>query len=408
MGHNKINLLHGPTHAISDSEDDEQNSPEQQPVRHTTPPTVHTTREPQSRGDFITEALLSQGFEEELIPFVYKPQRDSSCSTYDAHWNKFFRYCKDKGWDPRLTNPQRMCVYLVHLFHEGKAINSIENAHAGLRSVLIHFGYPEDQPKLVKDCISSLWKQKPRERKICTDWDINFVMESFLKAPYVDTNNDDQGISLRHMSIKTAFLLAMACSRRKSELHAFSRAKRLLRTETKPSGEVILILNTSPGFVAKNQKSKDLYPEVSIRSLFHEYPDNPEEALLCPVRAVMRYVERTKDFDNPKTLLFVNPDRDKSMTAASLASWLKAAITDAYKQSSHSPHCTPHEVRAVSTSLSALNHASVSDILDAGTWRHFSTFTDNYLRDIAPSNDRDSVYRLPSFVAAGNRITNSK
>ena len=160
--------------------------------------------------------------------------------------------------------------------------------------------------------------------------------------------------------------------------------------------------------MAKNQKARNLYPQVDLRSIFHEHLDDPKEALLCPVRAIIRYLERTKDFPNAKGLMFVNPDRTKSTTASSLSCWLKAAITTAYKGSDSSPHCTPHEIRAVSTSLSAFNHASVADIVEAGTWKNYSTFVENYLRDVAPSSCDGTVkYNLPSFVAAGNRITNS-
>ena len=396
-------LAHGPTHAMSESESDSETVNPRNPTTPAESQAGHLPRE-----DFIKEALASQGFDDTVIPFVVKPQRDSSCSVYDSHWNKFQKFCSSKGWDPRLTNPQRMCTYLVHLFHEGYAINSIENTHSGLRSVLRHFGYPQILPGPVKDCIASLWKARPRERKICTDWNVNHVMDSFLKPPYVDAQLDDSNICLRLFTIKTAFLTAMACSRRKSELHAFSRAKGFFRSESKPSGEVVLSIHTSPGFVAKNQKAKNLYPKVTLRSLFHEFPDSPEEALLCPVRAILRYLERTKDFPNTKNLLFVNPDRSKSTTASSMACWLKAAISTAYKQSDSSPHCTPHEIRAVSTSLSAFNYASVEDILEAGTWSHYSTFVDNYLKDVWPSDsDGTSSLRIPLFVAAGNRITNS-
>ena len=396
---NPERLIHGPTHAMSDSDDESDINPQITEK----PDGTNLTRE-----ECIKGALITDGFEEEVIPFVSKPQRDSSCAVYDCHWNKFRGYCKSKGWDPRLTNAQRMCVYLVHLFEGGSAVNSIENTHSALRSVLTHFGYPKLIPGPVKACINSMWKARPRQRKVCTDWNVNHVMDSFLKPPYVDENMDDANICLRLFTIKTAFLTAMACSRRKSELHAFSRAKGFFRAEVKSSGEVVLSIHTTPGFVAKNQKAKNLYPKVTLRSFFHEFPDNPEEALLCPVRAIRTYLERTKDFPNPKSLLFVNPDRSKNTTASSMACWLKSAISTAYKHSENSPHCTPHEIRAVSTSLSSFNYASVEDILEAGTWSHYSTFVDNYLRDVCPTNtDGDSSFRIPLFIAAGSRISNS-
>ena len=402
-----MRLSHGPAHAMSDSETEEdppENEGSPRGATATSPPAVRR----KSREEFINEALTIQGFDDSVIPYVSKPQRESSCSVYDAHWNQFVDFCDRRNWDPRLTNAQRMCEYLVFLFDTDKAVNTIETAHAALRSVLRHFGYPDKMPGLVKDCVNSLWKARPRERKLCTEWDINFVLDSFLKPPYVNAEDDDGDICLRLMTIKTAFLTAMACSRRKSEIHAFSRARGFFKAENKPSGEVILSIHAIPKFTAKNQQAKNLYPQVNIRSIFHEHLDNPKEALLCPVRAITRYVERTKDFPNPKNLLFVNPDKSKTATASSLSCWLKAAITTAYKQSGASPHCNPHEIRAVSTSLSAFNHASVSDIIEAGTWKNFSTFVDNYLRDVAPeSGPGQPKYRLPSFIAAGTRISDS-
>ena len=136
---------------------------------------------------------------------------------------------------------------------------------------------------------------------------MHLVLDSFLKPSYDDDKGCDNNICLRILTIKTAFLTAMACSRRKSEIHAFSSpAKGFFKTECKVSGKVILTIHPTPGFEAKTQKAKNLYPQVTLRSFFHEFPDDPGEALFCPVRAIRMYLERTTDFPNSKGLLFVN------------------------------------------------------------------------------------------------------
>lgn len=309
------------------------------------------------------------------------------------------------------TDPPKMCEYLVHLFHEGKAITSIENAHSGLLSVLKHGGKYTERATTVSDCLTSLWKERPRTRKICTDWDINHVLDSFLKSPYIDELGSDRTIPLRQLTTKTAFLVALACSRRRSEIHAFSRNSALLRQEkNQNSGEHIVTIHTSPGFLAKKQEARALYPEVTLRSIAHLYPTSLRDRLLCPVRTLNIYLERTKTWANPKSLLFVNPIEGRNMTASSLSSWLKAAITGAYVgQRVKSLHCNPHEIRAVAASIGVFNHATVTEILSAGTWRRFTTFTDNYLRDVGPvgSINGNPHYRLPAYVAAGSVVPNS-
>ena len=107
---------------------------------------------------------------------------------------------------------------------------------------------------------------------------MHLVLDSFLKPSYDDDKGCDNNICLRILTIKTAFLTATACSHRKSEIHAFSRAKGIFKTECKVSGEVILTICPTPGFVAKNQKAKNLYPQGTQHSFFHEFPDDHEEA----------------------------------------------------------------------------------------------------------------------------------
>ena len=68
----------------------------------------------------------------------------------------------------------------------------------------------------------------------------------------------------------------------------------------------------------------------------------------------------------------------------------------------------PHEIRAVSTSISAFNHASVEDILEAGIWSHYSTFVDNYLRNVWPKDSDEGTFtKIPLFIATGKRISDS-
>ena len=375
--------------------------------RHGDPGTAQTSRMDHSyaivsRGDVIKDILKGKGFSPAVIPYIYHPQRESSGAVYDLHWEKFCKFCKKNNWNPKETTPPRMCEFLLDIFLEGKAVNSIENTHSGVLSVLKHCAdYPSRAP-VVSDLLTTMWRLRPRNKKTCTEWDVNHVLDSFLKSPYVDDNGEDTDIDLKHLTVKTAFLIALACSRRRSELHAFSRASSLLRIERNTaSGETIISIRTVPGFMAKMQRGKELYPAAIFNSVSH-LTDDKHDKLLCPTATLVKYLDRTKDFENPTLKLFVNFTKNTKATAASLACWLKAAITQAYKQSESSKHCNPHEIRAVASSLSLMNHASVSDILEAGTWRAFTTFTTHYFRDVARGEDQ--LYRLPAYVAAGTVI----
>ena len=77
---------------ISDSEDEVDNTINpQDPVTPEPAPAPSLSREA-----LIREALSNEGFEDNVIPYVFKPQRDSSCSVYDSHWKKFIEFCDSK------------------------------------------------------------------------------------------------------------------------------------------------------------------------------------------------------------------------------------------------------------------------------------------------------------------------
>ena len=58
-----------------------------------------------------------------------------------------------------------------------------------------------------------------------------------------------------------------------------------------------------------------------------------------------------------------------------------------------------HSVRSVATSVTFMRNWSVSQVLEAATWKTSSVFASFYLRDVA--HLLDGISSLGSFVAAG-------
>ena len=66
-------------------------------------------------------------------------------------------------------------------------------------------------------------------------------------------------ISLRALTLKTVFLLALASGRRRSEIHALSVSDGLLKVSKTEA-----VLRTSPGFLAKNKVVGSVAAPISI------------------------------------------------------------------------------------------------------------------------------------------------
>ena len=88
-----------------------------------------------------------------------------------------------------------------------------------------------------------------------------------------------------------------------------------------------------------------------------------------------------------------------------ISAYLKAAILMAYHANSNSEraggvHVKAHSIRHVATSLSALKHYSLEDVLQAGAWTTPDVFLSFYIQDFT-TDQISKLSRLGGFVAAG-------
>ena len=134
-----------------------------------------------------------------------------------------------------------------------------------------------------------------------------------------------------------------------------------------------------------------------------------EEALLCPVRALKVYLDRTKPLvGNNMNRLFVSPKKPTNPASKNaLTSLTKAVIKEAHE--SLLPDLIPilkvktHELRGVSTSMSFHHNLSLQAVIEVAQWRCQSVFASHYLKDISLSYD--DCCTLGPLLMAGTVIT---
>ena len=116
-------------------------------------------------------------------------------------------------------------------------------------------------------------------------WDVALVLQSLTGAPYEPFWTCDE----RFLSQKRLFFLALASTKRIGELHALSYRV----SHSRNWGEVSF--SFVPGFVAKTQDPSSLAPQFEGFTVpaLPNARNNRSGRLLCPVRAVRRYLDRT-------------------------------------------------------------------------------------------------------------------
>ena len=223
-------------------------------------------------------------------------------------------------------------------------------------------------------------------------WDLIKVL-TFLRSSVFEPLAN---ASLRDLTRKTLFLVALAAAKRVGELQALSR---LVSFSSSSAGLMYV-----PEFVAKTEAAVRPLPRTfEVKSLGDFAAGLPEELLLCPVRSLSAYVTRMFQFVNRPRRLFLSPRcPSRAMSKNGILYLLREVIVQsgASSQSEQAPRA--HSIRDIATSSTFFRNWSLRSVLEAAFWRSNSVFTSFYLRDL--QFVFGGVHSLGPFVAAGERI----
>ena len=203
--------------------------------------------------------------------------------------------------------------------------------------------------------------------------------------------------SLKFLSYKCCFLIALATGRRRSEIHALSISESCLRFASDKSSVTLL---TDPSFLAKNQLPDKGSGIITIPAL----PPTSDNQVLCPVRALLVYLASSAKLRSAgSSRLFIPIKKGISdISAKTISTWICNTVILAYKSASSEVlvkhQVKAHEVRALASSWNIFNSSSMSEIMSAGFWRSDSAFYNHYLRSMPLHCD--NLYSLGPLVAA--------
>ena len=117
--------------------------------------------------------------------------------------------------------------------------------------------------------------------------------------------------------------------------------------------------------------------------------DDPNELLLCPVRALEHFLHLSRNASGQK--LFINPSSLVPVTINKLRWYLCKLI----KLSNPGVFPRVHEIRKMAASFSFFNQMSTSEILSLAGWRSIRIFKKHYLVDIQAISNNCVVFGKP-------------
>jgi len=256
---------------------------------------------PSTRLETISNTLSEAGFSRTVSEVVVRSTRSSTSQLYNARWLRFRTWRSGSGLlDQPITVPM-VADFLHYLRTEfnlrGATLDGYKSAIASSCDLA---GIQISGNEILGKLLRSYSLDDVRRPRTVPKWSLPMVLDILRKPPFEPVAL----APLPMLSRKTAFLLALASASRVSELHALDFSS-LTHAPDWSSVTIRPLLE----FVAKNQRSS-MGPLgqrfIRIPALTPHLPSETKTALLCPIRALRAYLDRTAPHrDGRKRLVFV-------------------------------------------------------------------------------------------------------
>ena len=255
---------------------------------------------------------------------IEAPQRRSTRSVYEAKWTIFTKRCLSNQVDFRAPPLKAIADFLLHLFQEKKLQPvTIDGYRSAIADKLGYSTINVSNDENLTGLLDSFHRDRPKGRRGIPSWNLSLVLHQMTKVPFEPLKE----ASLKHLTFKTVFLLALGSGKRRSEIHAWVHKN--IRRQSDWSK---VSLYPSPSFLSKNQLAKegpDSVAPVVIPVLAPSLDKSLKgDRSLCPVRALRYYMDRTSDLRQNKELVFVSFEKgfDKDISPATIFSWIKQTV----------------------------------------------------------------------------------
>ena len=175
---------------------------------------------------------------------------------YKSKWALFEKWCRENSVDFSNPSVKQISDFFMYLYQD---LNRRPSTIDGYRNAIVdtlgplgqHIAHNEDLHRL----LSSFHRDHPKSSRNLPKWNLSVVLNELTKAPFEPMKDTD----LKHLTLKIAFLLALASGKRRSEIHAWvaNKVSNLGQWEK-------VALFPSSDFIAKNQLAREGSQSVSL------------------------------------------------------------------------------------------------------------------------------------------------
>ena len=173
--------------------------------RDPTPVTsVNNTSQPPSQPPRLVPRngqLQEQGFSMEVAERIAAPQRSSTRTIYKSKWTLFEKCCRENLVDFSTPSVKQVSDFFMYLYQD---LSRCPSTFDGYRTIIGTLG--PTFTRIIRKISRNLAK-----------WNLSVILNELTKSPFEPMKDTD----LKRLTLKTAFLLALASGMRRSKIHAW-------------------------------------------------------------------------------------------------------------------------------------------------------------------------------------------
>ena len=162
--------------------------------------------------------LQEQGFSVEGAERIAAPQRSSTRTIYKFNWALFEKWCRRNLVDFATPSVKQVSDFFMYLYQDlNRRPSTIDGYRTAIVDTLGPAGHHIAQSSDLHRLLSSFHRDRPKSYRNLPKWNLSVVLNELTKAPFEPMKDTD----LKHLTLKTAFLLALASGKRRSEIYAW-------------------------------------------------------------------------------------------------------------------------------------------------------------------------------------------
>ena len=214
-----------------------------------------------SRLASVRDSLSSLGASPSVLRLVDCAHRPGTQGVYSAHWDGWVRWCADRSVPPHSPSSCDLENFLAFLSCDKGLSASLVKMHLSAVCTTIRQmgGSTFSDDPLLRDLVRGAALAEAKSPHRIPSWDLFLVLSALRLPPYEPLKQS----SLKHLTLKTTFLVSFSSGRRCSQVHALSGLPNDVAFE--PDGS--MSLRFLPHFLAKNQLPGSPSPVIFVRSL---------------------------------------------------------------------------------------------------------------------------------------------